>query len=271
MSSIMDVVLEECLTTLGPYLDQLVIAGGWVPYLYGKIYDGRALQEPLMTYDFDAVVPRRRFIEEGLALNDAILDAGFDLEFTSLHNPPVVKYVKELPRGARAEIEFITDEPGNREETKKIGSINAQALRHVGLLMDDPWVISLSELEYASGHSVRIPRPAAYIFHKVLTAPRRRQRVKTAKDLYYVFYVLDAFPAWKEASLGEVRDLARAHESLRKKACGYLTPRFSSMDSEGVDLLLSQKPQTTYPTMDDDQFRHYAHFAMAQLVDSLGE
>lgn len=269
MSSSMDAVLQECLFSMGSYLDQVVIAGGWVPYLYGKIYDGRVLQEPLLTRDFDTVIPRRRFIEEGLTLNETIKSAGFDLEFTSLYKPPVVKYVKELPDGTRAEIEFITDEQGNREGAKEIGSINAQALRYVGLLMDDPWNIALSSLGYSSDYVLRIPRPATYVLHKVLTAPRRRKREKTAKDWYYAFYVLDAFPEWRKDTLEEVRTLAKVHEGMKKKASGYLSECFSSLDSVGVDFLLSQRPQTTYPQMNDDQFRQYALFSLKGLIDSL--
>lgn len=172
----------------------------------------------------------------------------------------------------------LPDGRGARFFGKPIEARRAAAMKSVGCCpkCGSHNIVRVMSVGKLGGASKRARRDQAHVRiarrkHKVLTAPRRRQRVKTAKDLYYVFYVLDAFPAWKEASLGEVRDLARAHESLGKKACGYLMPRFSSMDSEGVDLLLSQKPQTTYPTMDDDQFRHYAHFAMAQLVDSLGE
>lgn len=34
----MDSTLKECVNTLKPYLNQLVLAGGWVPYVYGKMY-----------------------------------------------------------------------------------------------------------------------------------------------------------------------------------------------------------------------------------------
>ncbi len=33
-------LLQECVEPLRPYLDQLVVAGGWVPYLYTKVYGG---------------------------------------------------------------------------------------------------------------------------------------------------------------------------------------------------------------------------------------
>jgi hypothetical protein len=163
-------------------------------------------------------------------LNDIIRDAGFEYEFASISNPPVVKYVKALSDETKVEIEFITDEPGGREGVKKIGSINAQALRNVGILMADPWKLDLAEHNLAEDGILLVPRPATYLLHKAVVAPKRRHKEKTAKDLYYLF---------------------------------------STIDSEGINLIITQRLQTAFPDMTEDQFRQYVVFTVKGLIESL--
>ena len=265
----MDKILGEYIASLKPYLNQLVIAGGWVPYIYSKTYSSENVREPLITYDFDAVIPRHGFLENDKSLDRVILDAGFEYVFASLDNPPVVKYIKKLAENKEIEIEFIVNESGNNEGVKRIGSINAQALRYIGLLTDSHWELSLLELGFADDGYLRIPSPARFIFHKALTAPRRRQSNKTAKDLYYIFYVLEAFSAWREDTLMQINQLSKSHNQWKRKAHDYLAVTFEDIDSWGLDLLLSQKPQTAFSEMTEDQFKQYALHIISELINAL--
>lgn len=269
MSESMDRVLKECVSALKPYLDQLVLAGGWVPYVYSKMYLNGVAQDPLLTRDFDAVVPRHGFREPNASLNAIIKDAGYEYEFASISNPPVVKYVKTLSDKTKVEIEFITDEPGNREGVKEIGSISAQALRNVGILTDNPWKLDLSEHGLAEDSALLVPRPANYLLHKTLVAPQRRNKEKTAKDLYYMFYVLEAFPVWKAEIFVQIGELVTLRSKMASKAMGYLTDMFSDIDSEGINLIVTQRPQTAFPDMTEDQFRQYVVFTFKGLIESL--
>ena len=259
-------LLRECVEPLRPYLGQLVVAGGWVPYLYTKIYDGVVDNDPLLTADFDVALVRNDFVEGALSLDASILDSGFNYDFASLDKPPVVKYVKDLEEGRRAEIEFITETAG-RGAVEVVGSINAQALRHVGILLDEPISCPLKVLGFAEDGMLRLPRPSRFIVHKALVAPRRRQRDKTAKDLYYAFYVLDSFPHWRDSILEELRVFAAESPKISGTVASYLEATFEDADCDGVSLLASQRPQTAYSVMDEDQFRRYALNRMRQLLE----
>ena len=261
-------LLQECVEPLRPYLDQLVVAGGWVPYLYTKVYGGVVDNEPLLTADFDVAIVRSDFIEGELSLDSSILDSGFCYDFASLDKPPVVKYVKDLEGGQRAEIEFITEAAG-RGAVEVVGSVNAQALRHVGLLLDEPITCSLQALGFAEDGMLRLPRPSRFIIHKVLVAPRRRHRDKTAKDLYYAFYVLDSFPHWRDAVLEGLVALAAESPGPVETATLYLEEMFGDVDSDGVGLLVWQRPRPAYRLMSEDQFRRYALNRMRQLHSAL--
>lgn len=262
----MDDVLIECFKALSPYLNQLVLVGGWVPYIYRKMYGSDTSQQPLFTRDFDIAIPRHGFHENETPLNELILDAGFDYKFASLQNPPVVKYQKTMSNGSMIEIEFITEEPGNREDVKIIGSINAQALRDVGMLLNSPVRFHLSEYGYTKEGYFLVPRPSMFIIHKAIVAPKRRQKEKTAKDLYYIFYIIESFSLWRGDIFSGIR---AAQNSYKSRASKNLLSYFNDLDSEGLDLLLSQRPQTAFSDMTEDQFRQYALSLMKRLIVEL--
>lgn len=269
MSAILDEVLQECVAPLRPYLSQLVVVGGWVPYLYTKVYEGAVAHAPLLTADFDVALARREFIEGEVTLDTSILDSGFSYDFASLDKPPVVRYVKSMEFGRRAEIEFIIDAGRSESRVEIIGSINAQALRHIDLLVANPTSHPLTRFGMEGDEALRLPRPSMFALHKVLVAPRRPYREKTAKDLYYAFYVLDSFPQWKEGLLNEAHAFARVSPERAAIAATYLESMFEDIGSDGVSLLLSQRPQTAYRLMSENQFRRYALHRMRELLQSL--
>lgn len=269
MNQPMDEVLNACIAPLREYLDQIVVAGGWVPYLYVKAYEGEVAHDPLLTGDFDAAIARQEFVEEGLSLDSSIIASGFSYDFASLDTPPVVKYVKKLDEQRQAEIEFITEIGPSRRHVEVIGSINAQALAHVDLLLRDPWSLPLSRFGLKGEESLRLPRPAMYILHKILAAPQRKDIFKTAKDLYYAFYVLDAFPVWRTETYKQLATYARSADSRVGTAARYLGDMFADVDSRGTDYLVSQRPQTAYRPMNEDQFRQYCTYRMRELLSAL--
>ena len=85
----LDPTLLVGLRVLRPYLDDIVIAGGWVPYLYAAHVPPSDEAVALKTRDLDLAVPR--------------LD--FACEFRSLGTPPVTVYLA-IHAGDEVEIEF---------------------------------------------------------------------------------------------------------------------------------------------------------------------
>jgi hypothetical protein len=86
----LDATLLEGIAAIEPYLDRLVIAGGWVPYIYKKMYGSLASRDPLITQDIDVVISSHGFSDEVPTLDKTILAAGFAHDFASLTDPPVV-------------------------------------------------------------------------------------------------------------------------------------------------------------------------------------
>lgn len=114
-----------------------------------------------------------------------------------------------------------------------------------------------------------IAKRSAYVFHKTLVAPRRRGRAKTAKDLYYIFYVLDSFPEWKNDLLAGIASYAATRKKWLARAQKNLASRFADLDSEGVRMLVEQRPLTAFTNMGDDQFGQYALAVMGELISAM--
>jgi hypothetical protein len=77
------------------------------------------------------------------------------------------------------EIEFLVHRPGGREGVKLISkyNVNAQAMPFIDILFNQPIEIELAECR------VRVPRPEALFFHKLIVAQDRPKEWKREKDL----------------------------------------------------------------------------------------
>ncbi|MDO8847212.1 MAG: GSU2403 family nucleotidyltransferase fold protein [Coriobacteriia bacterium] len=265
----LDPVLRRGLSAIEPYLDEVVLAGGWVPHIYELLYDATASGRSPRTRDIDLAV-RRTVPLKGRSIDELLTAAEFECRFHSLDTPPVTKYVATTTEG-EVEIEFITDAPGAAEGAVQVQSdLTAQGLHYVGIMLEDPWAVDLGALTgEAADHTVLVPRPGAFVFHKALAFRDRRDRLKREKDLYYVFFVLDAFPAWREMIAAEFTRFAAVQTAWFKKAHRNLSSLFDSPDSAGVAALVNQRPQTAFPGMADEQFRQYAFSVMSDLVSMM--
>jgi hypothetical protein len=265
----LDPVLARGLAAIEPYLDVVVVAGGWVPHIYELLYDAGTAGRSPRTRDIDLAVPRSVPVR-GRSLDELLRQADFRCEFHSLDSPPVTKYVA-TQGDDDIEIEFITDAPGASEAAVMVQpDLTAQELHYVGLLLESPWPVNLAlltdgEVELA----ILVPRPGAFVFHKSMVFKNRRDRLKAEKDLYYIFFVLDAFPEWREAIAAELERLAAQKSAWFKKSLKNLKAIFDDPASAGVDALLNQKPPTAFPGLSDEQFRQYAFSVMSGLIETM--
>jgi hypothetical protein len=265
--SALDPVLIRGLSAIEPYLGEVVIAGGWVPHIYEILYDALRAGSSPRTRDIDLAVPRTIPVL-GESIHELLSEAGFECEFRSLDTPPVTKYVVSSPDGT-VEVEFITDAPGSREGVVQVQpDVTAQELHYVALLLENTWPLDLATLTGGRiGRSARIPSPGAFVFHKALVFKERSDRAKREKDLYYAFFVMEAFPEWRGSITGELGALALNKTAWFTRCVKNLKAIFEDPDSAGVTALLNQRPTTAFPNLDDDQFRQYAFSIMSELID----
>jgi len=254
----LDCRLLAALSAIERYLPAVVIAGGWVPHVYAAQTELTERGGLLTTRDIDLAVPRE-VPQHDQSINDLLVKAGFKSEFRSLDKPPITKYVADANQPDETEIEFITPMRRNDETAISVQSdLTAQALRYLEILLEHPWPLSLDELSDGQlDAELRVPTPAAYVFHRALSYQKRRDRVKKEKDLYYAFYVVAAFPEWHAWMRGELPEHRARWPAWFRSAQSDMARQFSSIDSAGVEAVAHQRPATALSGLNDEQFRQY--------------
>jgi hypothetical protein len=172
------------------------------------------------------------------------------------------------------EIEFLTDQTGSRSdvvlEVRK--GLHAEALRYVSIIVENILQVTIDEqeiLDDAFPLIVQVPRPAAYIFQKGLAFTRRRDKTKAAKDLYYIFDILAGLPQIRDEITADFGVFSKQKPKWFRTFLGNLRKHFNHVGSEGVILVLEQRPAGAYPGLEDDQFRQFALGTFEKFIQQL--
>jgi hypothetical protein len=197
---------------LDPWLNEVVLVGGWAHRLYRLDPRARKLDYlPLTTLDGDVAVPPKLKKEES-TLRKRLLEAGFEEEFIGEDRPPATHY--HYGKGGGFYAEFLAslegseyDRQGKRKSTKEVGGVSSQLLRYIEILLISPWQIELGEENgYALSpkRAIQIANPASFLAQKILIHPQRDYKDR-AKDLLYVHDTIEVF----SETLDELQKLFR--------------------------------------------------------------
>jgi len=228
-----DAFLAHVLWTFRPYLDRLVLVGGFAVRLY-ELHPraSQATIRVLRTFDADFATANDRIPVVGESLTGLAEAAGFRRDFRGDHAPPVIKLVpKEAPAGPSGvdqyTIEFLsplTGAPASRSGRVAATSdiqegLTAQRLRYLDLLLEMPWSVSLAGLpgipkEYQA-ISVSLPHPGLFIVQKILIAKEPNRLDKRPKDMAYVYHVVSLFRSELNSLADDVRDRMGANPAWR--------------------------------------------------------
>jgi hypothetical protein len=208
---------RRLLSVLEPWLGQIVIVGGRAHQLYRLHPRAQDLDySPLATLDADVAVPAHLEVGED-DIRTRLLAHGFTEDFCGEDHPPATHY----QLGGEASgfyAEFLTpligselDRGQKRKTTTEIAGVVSQRLRHVELLLHQPWSIVFE----FNGITVpiQIANPVSFLVQKILIH-RRRGREDRAKDILYMHDTLEVFGA----RLSELRDSWRSTVAPRLSA-----------------------------------------------------
>lgn len=232
MSGIQD-PFTRLLIALGPFLEEVVIIGGWAYRLY---YLHPAAQQldypPLMTLDTDVALPLSLTPGE-CDLRARLLSHGFTEQFFGDDRPPTTHYHLD-DETSGFYVEFLTplagsqyDRRRSRKATMQIGGVTSQRLRYIDLLLHQPWSVDL-EAGGVAAH-VRVANPVSFIAQKVLIHAERR-REDRAKDILYMHDTLQIFGA----RLHDLREL------WRRDVAQQLNARKASVVSKASEALFGE-------------------------------
>lgn len=156
--------------SIAGFFEESALVGSWVMPLYQEFFN---ISYVLRTMDIDFAVQLlqgRKSLR--VDLHEIIASQGFTPFVTQ---SGVEKFSKE-----GFTIEFIAHRRGGRDEDFVfVGdwNISAISLPFVGILIDFSFATEYPE------YKVIAPLPEAFFFHKLITAQRRREDSKKAKDL----------------------------------------------------------------------------------------
>jgi hypothetical protein len=201
---------------LEPWLQQVVIIGGWAHRLYRL--DARAQKltyPPLTTLDSDVAVPDKIDAKEE-NIRQRLLAAGFQEEFLGEDRPPATHYHLGGHGGFYAE--FLTplvgserDRKGERKATREVGGISSQQLRYIDILLLAPWTVRLDKASgypFESARHVQIANPVSFLTQKLLIQ-KERDRKDRAKDTLYIHDTIEIcagnLPELRELFAKEIR------------------------------------------------------------------
>ena len=195
---------------LDPWLDRVVIIGGWAHRLYRLHPLAQPLDyEPLGTFDADVAVPPDLHAT-GEQIRERLLAREFREELMGDTNPPAAHYhVQSGDNSFYAE--FLTPlegsavkRGGRRDVTARISGVPVQKLRHLELLLKNPWEAMIAPaLGYPTPgvRRILVPNPAAFLVQKILIQEKRSHH-KRAKDILYLHDTIETFGS----NLGAIRE-----------------------------------------------------------------
>ena len=266
--------LLKTLALLRPYLPQIVIGGGWAPFLYYRYLAKNREHTPVLTRDIDFMVGHQVPIVGPQTIDEILTkEAKLATAFKNLDNPAVVHYEGTID-GVVVEIEFLTDQTGSQENRVLIvqKGLHAEALRYISIIVENTLLLEIDNAKSAQEDGplmVQVPKPAAYIFQKGLSFPARRDKQKASKDLHYIFDVLVKIPDECIFEEGDFDVLSSKHPAWFNQFISNLNSQFESPDAEGPVRIVEQRPADALPDLGDNQLRHFAHGTMVQFIQKM--
>ena len=157
--------------------------------------------QPLLTKDTDLAFRNEAPLEGDIKA--ALAKAGFNEELSGDHRPPVTHYTLG-DDDAGFYVEFLTPlqgsgmrRNGEPDATVARAGITAQKLRHLDILLIDPWVIKVGPhqgVPLPRPIDLQVANPASFIVQKLLIQ-EDRSPAKRAQDLLYIHDALELFGA----------------------------------------------------------------------------
>jgi len=259
--------------SLSPWLDQVVVIGGWAHRLHRFHPAAQALDyAPLTTLDADVALPTR-FRVKGQELYDRLTANGFEAEFLGHHKPPAAHY-RLIDPGIEFYAEFLTPLVGGTHKrakpnaTKRVGGVASQNLRYIEVLLRAPWSVSLSVANgfpLAEETAVLVANPASFLAQKILIH-RKRNRTERAKDILYMHDTLETFAA----RIAELRTdwTANIRPTLHVKSARALENAGDTLFGEVIDPIRAASRIAQRRNLRPETIREVCNFGLKQIFQA---
>jgi hypothetical protein len=150
--------------------------------------------------------------------------------------------------------------------------LHAEALRYISLAVENVTVLTIEGIpgvEDTEPMFVRVPTPAAYIFHKGLIYQHRRDPRKMYKDLYYIFDILSGCDDLKTSIIKDFDRLSKKYQRWFRRFVKNLDTDITGPASDAVLGVAEQRPPDAFEGLDDHQFRNFAFGTFLETKEAL--
>jgi hypothetical protein len=262
---------SRLITALDPWLDRVVIVGGWAHRLYHLHPSAQTLDfAPLMTLDADVALPPT-LPAQTPTIRDALVANGFEEEFRGDDMPPATLFhLGDKDSGFYAE--FLTPltgsdytRSGKRKATVQVAGVNSQQLRFIELLLDNPWTVELrvEDFELPAPKVVRVANPVGFLAQKMLIH-QKRSADDQAKDILYVHDTLQVFGA----RLDDLRDewTGRVRPGLHSRAAKTVETADTWLFGEMTDVVRVAASIAADRRLTPEAVRESCQYGLQQIV-----
>ena len=202
--------LARLVDALRPWLGHLVLVGGWAHRLH-RLHPlaSPPAYQPIRTLDADLALALEAPIQGDI--RKALRAAGFAEELSGDHRPPITQYrlgVEDAGFFAEFLVPLRGDglrPDGTQDVTIAKAGITAQKMRHLELLLTEPWTVTVgpkAPIPTSKPVDVRIANPVSFLVQKILIQKSRKPQ-KQSQDALYIHDTLELFGP----SLSELRKL----------------------------------------------------------------
>ena len=183
----------ETLAVLKDVLPEIVVVGGWCPYLYAHYLWKKAIPEIPTTTDIDFGVIETGSRRFKTTVYERLKSAGYALERIYDGEETPVEFIYKN-KAVKLKVEFITSfETSDDTLNRFLGSeLACNRIEAFELLLKQTVTIPL-KVEKES-LTVKMPAPEIFFYHKAITFVMRSAKFKRDKDLFYAYFILKFHP-----------------------------------------------------------------------------
>lgn len=216
---------------LDPWRGKLVFIGGWGHRLHTLHPKANKLgYQPVFTRDTDLALHNKIPLEGDI--KSALMAKGFKEELSGESKPPIASYTLGDQQGGFY-AEFLTPligsgykRGGALDATMPVAGISAQKIRHLDILMVDPWTVTVgpphNDVPLDAPVELQVANPLCFMVQKFLIK-KERKKAKQSQDLLYVYDTIQLFsqhlPAFKDNWEGVVKPALQSASEIVLREC----------------------------------------------------
>jgi hypothetical protein len=185
---------------IDPWRGQLIFIGGWGHRLHTLHPSASEVDfQPIFTRDTDLAFANKIPLEGDI--KTALVEKGFKEELSGEFKPPTAHYTLGNDQSGFY-AEFLTPlvgsgrkRNGEQDATVEKAGISAQKIRHLDILLVDPWFVTVGAengVPLEASADLQVANPLCFMVQKFLIKQDRKPR-KHAQDLLYVHDTIQLF------------------------------------------------------------------------------